>query len=248
MTMAAIKFEGVTKSFARHTGRMLLRDRLKDLLSGRSKERFHALKNVSFKLEQGNGLAVVGSNGAGKSTLLSLVAGIAKPDTGTVHVDGRIAPLLELGSGFHPDLTGHENVVVNAALLGLSRSRTMQLFDEIVDFADIGEFIREPLRTYSSGMTMRLAFSVAINMDPEVLLVDEVLAVGDAAFQTKCFDRLRRFRAAGHTLLAVSHASGMVQELCNEAIWLDHGELVMHGRIRDVVAAYEGQQASFPLQ
>jgi ABC-type polysaccharide/polyol phosphate transport system ATPase subunit len=242
--MTAIEFHGITKSFARHTGRMLLRDRLKHMVASGSKERFFALKNVSFRLEQGNGLAVVGSNGAGKSTLLSLVAGLAKPDAGTVRVNGRIAPLLELGSGFHPDLTGAENIVVNASLLGISRRRTAELFDQIVAFADIGDFIREPLRTYSSGMTMRLAFSVAINMDPEILLVDEVLSVGDGAFQEKCFERLRQFRAAGHTLLAVSHASGMVQQLCNEAVWLDRGELVMQGRIRDVVEAYQGQLAA----
>jgi len=242
--MTAIEFQEVMKSFGRHTGRMLLRDKLKHLLAGGSKERFFALKNVSFRLEQGEGLAVIGSNGAGKSTLLSLVAGIAAPDAGVVRVNGRIAPLLELGSGFHPDLTGAENILVNASLIGLTRKRTMQLFDQIVEFADIGDFLREPLRTYSSGMTMRLAFSVAINMDPEILLVDEVLAVGDAAFQQKCFDRIRQFRASGHTLLCVSHAAGMVQEFCNEAIWLERGEVVMSGRIRDVLEAYQGRQTA----
>src|SRR5262249_42903643 len=156
-------------------------------------------------------MAVVGPNGAGKSTLLGLVAGLSSPDSGTVSVNGRVAALLELGSGFHPDLTGSENVHLNASLLGLSRKRTSQLFDEIADFSGIGEFIDEPLRTYSTGMTMRLAFSVAIHMDPEILLIDEVLAVGDAAFQVKCFEKIRQFRQAGKTLLCVSHASGMVQ-------------------------------------
>jgi len=242
--MKAIQFQSVSKSFHRHTGRMLLRHRLVNLLRGQHGERFCALKNISFELEEGDGLAVMGSNGAGKSTLLGLVAGLATPDEGSVTVNGRIAALLELGSGFHPDLTGAENVRVNASLIGLSRRRTAELFDQIVDFAGIGDFIGEPLRTYSTGMIMRLAFSVAINMDPEILLIDEVLAVGDQAFQAKCFERIHRFRQAGKTLLCVSHATGMVQELCDRAIWLDHGELVMSGRIRDVIEAYEGHRTT----
>jgi ABC-type polysaccharide/polyol phosphate transport system ATPase subunit len=241
--MSLIEFHAVSKSFARHTGRMLLRDRLTHWLKGHHRERFHALKNISFTVAEGEGLAVVGANGAGKSTLLGLVAGLAKPDEGIVRVTGRVAALLELGSGFHPDLTGAENVSVNAALLGLGRRQTAEIFDSIVDFSGIGEFIDEPLRTYSSGMVMRLAFSVAINMDPEILLVDEVLAVGDAAFQEKCFDRLRRFRHAGKTLVCVSHSSTMVREMCDRAIWLDHGELMMAGRIGDVLEAYEGKSA-----
>lgn len=242
--MTLIEFRGVSKSFARHAGRMLLRDRIAHWLKGHHQDRFQALKNISFTVDEGEGLAVVGANGAGKSTLLGLVAGLARPDEGTVTVKGRIAALLELGSGFHPDLTGAENVSVNAALLGLSRRRTAEIFDEIVDFAGIGEFIDEPLRTYSSGMIMRLAFSVAINIDPEILLVDEVLAVGDASFQEKCFERLRHFRQAGRTLLCVSHSSAMVREMCDRAIWLDHGELMMTGRIADVIEAYEGHAST----
>jgi ABC-type polysaccharide/polyol phosphate transport system ATPase subunit len=242
--MSVIHFEGVSKSFSRHAGRVLMRDRVAHWLSGHHRERFYALKNISFDLEEGAGLAVVGPNGAGKSTLLGLVAGLVQPDTGRVSVTGRVAALLELGSGFHPDLTGAENVRVNASLIGLSRRRTAELFDEIVEFSGIGEFIREPLRTYSSGMVMRLAFSVAINMDPEVLLVDEVLAVGDAAFQEKCFERVHRFRQAGKTLMCVSHATGMVQEMCDRAIWLDRGELMMAGRISEVVEAYEGYKSA----
>ena len=240
--MKAIQFHSVSKAFRRHTGRMLLRHRLVNLVRGQHGERFCALKNISFEVEEGDGLAVIGSNGAGKSTLLGLVAGLATPDEGSVTVNGRIAALLELGSGFHPDLTGAENVRVNASLIGLSRRRTAELFDQIVDFAGIEDFIGEPLRTYSTGMIMRLAFSVAINMDPEILLIDEVLAVGDQAFQAKCFERIYRFRQAGKTLLCVSHATAMVQELCDRAIWLDHGELVMSGPIRDVIEAYEGHR------
>jgi ABC-type polysaccharide/polyol phosphate transport system ATPase subunit len=242
--MRAIEFQGVSKSFQRHTGRLLMRHRLVKWLRGQHKERFYALKNVSFELEEGEGLAVVGPNGAGKSTLLGLVAGLAVPDTGSVAVKGRIAALLELGSGFHPDLTGAENVRVNASLMGLSRRRTAEVFDQIVEFAGIGDFIGEPLRTYSAGMIMRLAFSGAVHMDPDILLIDEVLAVGDQTFQAKCFERIHQFRRAGKTLLCVSHAAGMVQELCDRAIWLDRGELTMSGRIRDVLEAYEGRRTT----
>jgi ABC-type polysaccharide/polyol phosphate transport system ATPase subunit len=223
---------------------MLLRDRIANLLRGESRERFYALKRVSFTLEKGESLAVVGPNGAGKSTLLGLLAGLAAADEGTVEVHGRVAALLELGSGFHPDLTGRENVRLNASLLGLSRKQTNAAFDSIVEFSGIGEFIDEPLRTYSSGMMMRLAFSVAINVDPEILLIDEVLAVGDAAFQAKCFEKIHQFRAAGKALVCVSHGASMIQQLCGRAIWLDHGELIMTDSVSKVLAAYSGSQSA----
>jgi ABC-type polysaccharide/polyol phosphate transport system ATPase subunit len=242
--MNIVEFNEVSKIYFHGGGRMLLRNRIQDWISGKRPESFAAVKNVSFTLKRGESMAVVGPNGAGKSTLLSLVAGLSRPDTGSIAVNGRIAALLELGSGFHPDLTGKENVTLNAALLGLTRKRTMELFDEIVEFSGIAhDFIDEPLRTYSSGMQMRLAFSVAINMDPDLLLVDEVLAVGDAAFQEKCFQRIREFRRSGKSLLCVSHASGMVQELCDQAIWLDHGEIVMSGPIAEVMEGYNGRIA-----
>lgn len=241
--MRSIEFDNVSKSFARHGGHLLLRDRVAFLLRRRKANRFYAIKNVSFQLEQGDSLAVVGSNGAGKSTLLSLVAGLATPDCGTVRVNGRVATLLELGSGFHPDLTGAENIRVNASLIGLSRVRTAELFDEIVAYSGIGDFLDEPLRTYSSGMVMRLAFSVAINTAPDILLIDEVLAVGDQSFQAKCFDSLRRLRKSGKTLVCVSHAAGIVQELCDRGIWLDHGELMMSGKLEGVLDAYRGFRA-----
>lgn len=242
--MYIVEFENVSKIYYRHGGRILLRNRLQEIISGKKPESFAALKNVSFRLKRGESMAVVGQNGAGKSTLLSLVAGLSRPETGSISVNGRIAALLELGSGFHSDLTGAENVKLNAALLGLSRKRTGELFDEIVDFSGIGEeFINEPLRTYSTGMVMRLAFSVAVNVDPDILLIDEVLAVGDSAFQEKCFQRVNALRSSGKSLLCVSHAAGMVQELCDQAIWLDHGEIVMAGAIADVMEAYNGRRA-----
>ena len=240
MSMTAIEFEGVSKSFGRHGGRLLLRQRLLHWIQASARDRFYALKNVSFRLESGQGLAVVGSNGAGKSTLLSLVAGLAKPDTGRIRIHGRMATLLELGSGFHPDLTGAENIRMNASLIGMTRKRTTELFDEIVDFADIGDFIDEPVRTYSTGMAMRLAFSVANSMDPDIMLVDEILTVGDQAFQKKCLERIQAGRRQGRTFLCVSHSATMAQELCDNAIWLDHGELMMSGPIVEVMDAYKG--------
>lgn len=240
--MSLIGFQNVSKSFYLHGGQKLMRDHLVHFFRRRKKERFFALKHVTFQVNPGESMAVVGPNGAGKSTLLSLIAGLSQPDEGAVIVNGRVAALLELGAGFHPDLTGAENVRLNALLLGLTRKRTRELFDEIVDFAEIGDFISEPLRTYSSGMMMRLAFSVAINVNPEILLVDEVLAVGDAAFQEKCFERVRQFRRSGKTLLCVSHASGMVQKLCDRALWLDHGSIVMTGAISEVMEAYAGNR------
>src|SRR5208283_5107005 len=241
--MYTIEFNNVSKMYYRHSGRVLLRNRLKQMISGRPAESFAAVKNVTFRVRRGESLAVVGPNGAGKSTLLSLVAGLCPPDQGSISVRGRLAALLELGSGFHPDLTGAENIRLNASLLGLTRRRTAEIFDDIVEFSGIGtEFIDEPLRTYSTGMGMRLAFSVAISTNPDLLLVDEVLSVGDSAFQEKCFRKIHQFRDSGKSLLCVSHASGMVQKLCDQAVWLDHGEIVMTGPIGEVMEAYKGRR------
>ncbi len=241
--MSVIELCNVSKKFTRHPGQMLLRNHVTRFFTRQKDNPFFALKHVSFSLDHGQSLAVIGSNGAGKSTLLGLVAGITKPDEGAVTVNGQVAALLELGSGFHPSLTGRENVRLNAALLGLSRKQTREAFERIVDFSGIREFIDEPLRTYSTGMMMRLAFSVAIHRDPEILLVDEVLAVGDAAFQAKCTQKIHEFRRAGKTLLCVSHTP-MIRELCERAIWLDHGELILAGPVDDVLEAYAGRQTA----
>jgi len=234
-----IEFAGVSKSFRHGAGNArLLRGHIQQWMRGLAGARFFALRDVSFRLEAGESMAVVGRNGAGKSTLLSLVAGLARPDSGRVTVEGRVAALLELGSGFHPDLTGAENLRLNASLLGLSRRRTEQAAGAIAEFADIGDFLREPLRTYSTGMLMRLAFAIAVHVDPDILIVDEVLAVGDVAFQNKCFERIRQFRAQGKTLLFVSHATALVREICSRALWLEHGKVVMDGAAADVLEAY----------
>ena len=245
MKQPLIEFQGVSKTFPRAGGQMLLRNYLGVLFQRHSKQVFYAVKDVSFKVEHGESVAVIGSNGAGKSTLLSLVAGLSPPDEGTVTVNGKVAPLLELGVGFHTELTGKENVRLNASLMGVSRRRMNQIFDQIVDFSGVSEFINEPLRTYSSGMKLRLAFAVAIHCEPEILLTDEVLTVGDKDFQVQCLAKIKEFRRAGKTLLCVSHSPGMVETLCDTALWLEHGQLVMTGKVSDVLRAYTaGAKAS----
>ncbi len=234
----AIVLDHVSKYFARHTGQVLLRDRLMNLVHARRMDRFQALKDISISMYHGDSVALIGHNGAGKSTLLNLTTGLCRPDTGRVEVNGRIAALLDLGAGFHPDLTGAENVCINAALLGLTRAQVRSSFDEIVAFSGIGDFIDEPLRTYSSGMVMRLAFSVAVCVDPDILIIDEVLGVGDAAFQSKCFERIMQFRRAGKTILCVSHSTSMLEDICTRAVWLDHGRVVDDGPLARVLLAY----------
>jgi ABC-type polysaccharide/polyol phosphate transport system ATPase subunit len=239
-----IELVGVSKSFRHGPSTKLLRTYVRDLFVKSEDKNFFALRNVSFRVEDGESLAVVGRNGAGKSTLLSLIAGLADPVEGRIVVNGRVAALLELGAGFHPDLTGVENLRLNASLLGLSRKRTEQVFQDILTFAGIGDFIYEPIRTYSMGMTMRLAFAIAIHVDPEILIIDEVLAVGDQAFQEKCQERIREFKARGKTLLFVSHSGPLVRELCSRALWLDHGKVVLDGPVDEVLDAYTNSDNS----
>ena len=238
--MAIISCEHVSKTFKRHTGQRLLRHHVSSWFNRHQSEVFYALRDVSFSVREGESLGICGSNGAGKSTLLNLITGLGRPEAGKVEVNGKVGALLELGSGFHPDLTGAENLRINAALNGFSRSRTRALFDSIVEFSGIGEFIDEPLRTYSNGMVLRLAFSVAITMEPDVLIVDEILAVGDQSFQAKCHDRIRELRNRGTTFVCVSHSPGMLQDLCDVGLWLDHGQIVLQGRMGDVLHAYQG--------
>jgi lipopolysaccharide transport system ATP-binding protein len=241
--MAALSFAGVSKYFYQHSGRMLLRDRLLHLLRRSSKERFYALTDVSFAVETGESLAVIGHNGAGKSTLLNIATRVCAPSEGAVSFQGRIAALLELGHGFHPDLTGAENVHVNAAVLGLTRRQARESFDRMVEFSGVGSFIDEPLRTYSSGMIMRLAFSVAINVDPDILLVDEMLGVGDQKFYAKSLEKILDFRRAGKTLLCVSHSLDTLENLCDRALWLDRGRVIKIGPVREIVKAYQDSGA-----
>jgi lipopolysaccharide transport system ATP-binding protein len=201
-------------------------------------DRFWGLRDVSFTVGAGRTCGIIGTNGSGKSTLLRLIGGVGRADVGTVHVRGRIGALLDLGSGFHPDLTGRENAIVAGVLNGLTRQQVLQRLDSIVAFAEVEEFIDSPIRTYSTGMQMRLAFATAVHAEPDVLLIDEVLSVGDTSFQRKCLERIARFKASGCSILLVSHESGTVQEMCDECLWLDHGRLMAHGQADEVVRQY----------
>ena len=200
---------------------------------------FWALRGVSFEVRRGETVGIVGRNGSGKSTLLQIIAGTLTPTTGTAQTHGRVAALLELGAGFNPEFTGRENVYVNGAILGLSRAEVTQRFEEIVDFAEIGEFIDQPIKTYSSGMVVRLAFAVQVLVPKDVLIVDEVLAVGDEAFQRKCYAKIEEFRERGGTILLVSHDAQTVIQLCDRAVFLDQGELLLHGKSKPVVHLYQ---------
>jgi ABC-type polysaccharide/polyol phosphate transport system ATPase subunit len=241
--MNAIELTSVTKIYRRYSGRqfatlksaLLQRSILRDL---QASETFPALTDVSFTVPKGSTYGVIGRNGSGKSTALKLVAGITKPTSGSVRVSGRISALIELGAGFHPEISGRENVFINGIMLGLTKREIEQRFDEIVDFAELRDFIDAPVKTYSSGMYMRLGFAVAIHVDPDVLLVDEVLAVGDEGFTHKCLDKFAEFRRRGKTILLVTHALNLVERFCDEALWLDAGRALAHGDPKRVVGAY----------
>src|SRR5438552_3750168 len=241
--MNAIELTDVTKIYRRYSGgqlatlksALLQRSILRDL---QASETYPALTDVSFTVPRGSTYGVIGKNGSGKSTALKLVAGITKPTSGRVAVDGRISALIELGAGFHPEISGRENVFINGIMLGLTKREVQERFDEIVDFAELREFIDAPVKTYSSGMYMRLGFAVAIHVDPDVLLIDEVLAVGDEAFTHKCLDKFGEFRRRGKTILLVTHSLPLVERFCDEALWLDGGRAMHHGDPKRVVGAY----------
>jgi ABC-type polysaccharide/polyol phosphate transport system ATPase subunit len=239
----AIELVNVSKIYRRFSGRqfatlksaLLQRSILREL---RPSETFPALSGVSFGVPRGAAFGVIGRNGSGKSTALKLVAGITKPTSGTVRVSGRISALIELGAGFHPEISGRENVYINGIMLGLTKRQVHDRFEDIVDFAELREFIDAPVKTYSSGMYMRLGFAVAIHVDPDVLLVDEVLAVGDEGFTHKCLDKFAELRRRGKTILLVTHSLGLVERFCDTAVWLDAGRLRANGDPRRVVDAY----------
>jgi len=242
--MNAVEVRQVAKQYRRFGRRKSFGTLKSAFLSGslfgslQPKEVFHALRGVSVDIEQGRTFGVIGRNGSGKSTLLKLIAGIGKPTSGTVTVHGRVSALIELGAGFHPEISGRDNVYINGMMLGLSRRDIAARFDDIVRFAELEEFIDAPVKTYSSGMYMRLGFAVAINVDPDVLLVDEVLAVGDEAFTHKCLDKFADLRRRGKTIVLVTHSLDLVQRFCDEALWLDGGLARLHGDPKRVIDAY----------
>ena len=242
--MTAIEAVNVTKIYRRYARRRQFATLKSAILSGTMigdlapDETFSAVQDVSFAVKAGCTFGVVGRNGSGKSTMLKLVAGITKPTSGTITVHGRISALIELGAGFHPEISGRENVFINGIMLGLTKREITRRFEEIVEFAELQDFIDAPVKTYSSGMYMRLGFAVAIHVDPDVLLIDEVLAVGDESFTHKCLDKFAEFRRRGKTVLLVTHALNLVERFCDEALWLDQGQSRGVGDPRRIVSAY----------
>jgi ABC-type polysaccharide/polyol phosphate transport system ATPase subunit len=236
-----ISVSGVTKSFRMKGARAsTLKAAFSEFLRRKSPPPYMALQGVSFDVFEGETVGIIGSNGSGKSTVLKLITGIIRPNQGTVSVRGRISPLIELGAGFHPEFSGRENIFLNGAMLGVPRKVIAARYDDIVAFSEIASFIDQPVKTYSSGMYTRLAFSIAIHVEPDILVVDEVLAVGDEAFQQKCLARVKQLREAGKTILLVAHNQATIASICDRVIWLDKGVLRLEGATHDVLAAYAG--------
>ncbi len=239
--MIRVKFENVTKYYT-----LLNTGGIKHFILNFFKEykkiksnRFLALENISFEVKDKDVVGIIGKNGAGKSTTLGLIAGVLKPTSGRVEVNGRIAPLLELGAGFHPDLTGRENVILNGILLGMTKKEILSKLDSIIEFSELGEFIDQPIRIYSSGMLSRLGFSVAVHTNPDILLIDEVLSVGDFKFQEKSKNKIYEFKEKGKTIIFVSHDIGMVEELCDKVILIHEHKLLYQGDVKKGVELYE---------
>lgn len=239
MTDVAVRVDDVSKSFRMYHER---NQTIKSaIMRGRTSvhEDFWALKDVTFDVPVGSTFGLIGSNGSGKSTLLKCLANIYWPNKGSITHFGKIAAMLEVGSGFHSELSGRENIFLNGSILGMSKKEVTRKFDEIVDFSGVETFIDQPVKNYSSGMYVRLGFAIAINVDPDILVVDEVLAVGDAEFQEKCFQKFRDFKKAGKTVILVSHSMGTVRAMCDHAAWLSHGQLMSEGPAKTTIDAYE---------
>jgi lipopolysaccharide transport system ATP-binding protein len=244
MSKAVIQFENVSKCYPLYhhiTGgikNLLLN--LPSAMQSLRKTRFEVLKDISFEIRQGETFGIIGRNGTGKSTTLGLIAGVLKPTSGRIAVRGRISPLLELGAGFHPELSGRENILLNGVLLGLSRRAVLAKMEDIIDFSELGSFIEQPIRTYSSGMLARLGFSVVAHLDPEILLVDEILAVGDFKFQQKCYQKFEAFKKQGRTIVFVSHDLEAVGNFCDRVVLLEKGRIGEMGDPKIVLSKYKG--------
>lgn len=234
-----IEIKNITKTYELYDKPV---DRLKEALSIKRKshhQEYHAINNVSFNIEKGESVGIVGTNGAGKSTILKMITGVLKPTSGQILVHGRIAALLELGAGFNMEYTGIENIYLNGTRMGHKKNEIAQKVAPIVEFADIGDFINQPVKTYSSGMFARLAFALAINVEPDILIVDEALSVGDTRLQVKCIDKMKELKSKGTTILFVSHATEQIKRFCNRAIWMEHGQVKMDGESSQIVDIYE---------
>jgi lipopolysaccharide transport system ATP-binding protein len=240
MTKPVISVQGLAKKFRRNSAEGPFK--IKHLFTGRifkkRYESFWCLDDVNFEVARGQMIGIIGPNGSGKSTLLRLIGGVGRPDKGSLEVNGRIGALLDLGAGFHNDLSGRDNIYISGVVAGLTRRQVSERFDEIVDFADLESFLDNPLRTYSSGMRMRLAFAVATNIDPDILLIDEILSVGDMTFQSKCLERINRYKQRGCTMLLVSHDMGQVEKFCDTVLWLKNGKVKGYGSTSEITKAY----------
>ena len=237
-----IKFDHVTKTFS-FQNQKTFKEFLPALFMGeKTHNQFTALDNISFEIKKGETVGIIGPNGSGKSTILKLVAGVMSPNQGKVIVKGRVSPLIELGAGMHPELSGYENIYLNGAILGLKRKEIDKNIQSIIDFAEIKEFIHQPVKHYSSGMYMRLAFAIAIHVDPEILIVDEILAVGDTDFQAKCFRKMEEFKSQGATILFVSHSLGQIESFCTRVIYLNHHEILFDGNPKTAIEKYTNFQ------
>ncbi|OGE14944.1 hypothetical protein A3F00_04195 [Candidatus Daviesbacteria bacterium RIFCSPHIGHO2_12_FULL_37_11] len=232
-----IEFNNVSKKFKKGQ-KLYLKQALLDFFKPNVTEEFWALKNIDFKISKGESVGIIGVNGSGKSTILKLIAGVLTPTRGEVEVIGRIGPLIELGAGFHPELSGRDNIYLNGTILGLSKKELEEKFESIVDFAELSDFIDTPVKHYSSGMYMRLGFSIAIHINPEILLIDEILAVGDLGFQKKCIDKMNSFHSQGKTIIIISHSMDIVSTFCEKAILIDKGKIREVGKPEKVIAAY----------
>jgi len=246
--MTAIKFNRVTKAYDLQAGIRTVFSALK-LVTGSDKissELFHALSDVSFEVKKGEAFGIIGRNGAGKSTILKIIAGVTKPTSGTIEVNGLVSSLIELGAGFHPDMTGRENVYMSGAILGLSKKYIDRKFNEIVDFAELWDFIDVPVKKYSSGMYARLGFAVAVSIEPEILIIDEILSVGDIFFQQRCFTKMREIIESGTTFIFVTHDTAAVQNLCDRAILLESGRVDFVGDATEAVSRYYAKVGQKP--
>ena len=243
-TNSTIKFSNVSKTFEKQNQKTF-KEFLPALFMGeKTHQYFTALKDIDFEIEKGETVGIIGPNGSGKSTILKLIAGVMEPNVGKIHISGRVSPLIELGAGFHPELTGRENIYLNGAILGLSQKQIEAQFKNIVDFAELWDYIDQPIKHYSSGMYMRLGFSVAVHVNPEILLVDEILAVGDPAFQEKCFKRMNQFKKDNVTIIYVSHDLDSVVKFCTKAIYLNHSEIIKIGPPKEVCDFYRHEYLS----
>lgn len=239
LNQTVIKFDHVSKDFSK-LNQKTFKEFIPALIRGeKTKESFTVLNNISFEIKKGETVGIIGPNGSGKSTILKLIAGVMWPTTGTVNVTGKISPLIELGAGMHPELTGRENIFLNGSILGLTQKEISQNFDNIVNFADIWEFIDQPIKHYSSGMYMRLAFAVAVHVHPDILIIDEILSVGDSSFQSKCFAKMEEFKQSKEvTIIFVSHGLGQIEKFCTRAIYINHHQIQYNGIPTEAIQKY----------